>query len=282
MRIAVTYENGNVFQHFGKSKEFKIYTVEENKVIYSKVISAGDAGHEALAEVLAEYKVDVLICGGLGDGAKNALSAAGIEVISGAAGEADLAVEAYLGGQLESQGVNCDHHDHHEEQESGCESNCGSCGGCGHHELHVIYDGKNAGKQCSVHYTGTLDDGTVFDSSVERNQPLDFVCGVGMMIKGFDKAVVDMEVGDEVDIHLTPSEAYGEFNPEAVLHLQIAELPGSENLQVGQRVALQDTNGRSFPVVVKEKTDTTIVLDANHELAGKALNFHIQLLSVVE
>ena len=319
MRIAVCYDNGNVFQHFGKTENFKIYVVEDGKILSSEVMSCGDTGHEALAGLLADNGVEVVICGGLGGGAQAALAEAGVEVFSGAEGDTDDAVRSYLDGTLVSGGVNCDHHDEHHGENGGsegCGSHCsghdsdssegcncgddencncgddeecgcgddegcgGCCGGCGgHREMEIIYDGKNAGKTCRVHYTGTFDDGTKFDSSLDRDQPLEFLCGVGMMIEGFDKAVVDMEIGDEIDIHLMPEEAYGNPDPNAVIKSDIKDIPGSENLNVGEELYLQADNGRPFPVVVTDKTDTTIVLDANHKLAGKELNFHIQLLS---
>ncbi|MBQ5430566.1 MAG: FKBP-type peptidyl-prolyl cis-trans isomerase [Lachnospiraceae bacterium] len=298
MKIAVTYEDGKVFQHFGKSKAFKLYDVRDNKVVSSEILDPQGVGHEALADVLAQQGVSVLICGGLGGGAQAALSEAGIEVFSGAQGETDAAVEAYLAGTLESAGVNCDHHDHeHEHGEGGCGhhedggcggcghheeegSGCGGCGGCGSHELTVIFDGKNAGKTVKAHYCGTLDDGSQFDSSYDRGEPLEFVAGVGMMIAGFDKAVVDMEVGQTVNVHLEPAEAYGEVDPEAIFTVPMSQMPGVEELSIGDRVALSNPYGQQFPVVVKDKTETDITFDANHDLAGKALNFKIELVSV--
>ena len=101
-----------------------------------------------------------------------------------------------------------------------------------------------------------------------------------MMIPGFDKAVVDMTVGDMVDIHLMPEEAYGAADPEAIFTVKIAELPGSEDLEVGQMVYLGNDYGQQFPVKVTDKTEDTITLDANHEMAGKELNFKIELVSV--
>ena len=93
MKIAVTYDNGEVFQHFGKTENFKVYEVEDNKIISSEVISSNGSGHGALAGVLADQGVDVLICGGLGGGAQTALAEAGIEVCAGAAGDTDKAVQ---------------------------------------------------------------------------------------------------------------------------------------------------------------------------------------------
>ena len=103
-----------------------------------------------------------------------------------------------------------------------------------------------------------------------------------MMIRGFDKAVADMEVGQAVDVHLMPEEAYGPKDPEAIITIEIAQLPGSENLNVGERVYLRNMMGQPFPVTVTAKDDTTITLDANHEMAGRELNFHIELIEVQE
>jgi FKBP-type peptidyl-prolyl cis-trans isomerase 2 len=137
----------------------------------------------------------------------------------------------------------------------------------------------NEGKKVSVHYTGTLDDGTKFDSSYDHGQPLDFTCGAGQMIPGFDEAVKTMEVGEKRIVHLEPAEAYGESNPDAIQSVEIAQLPGSEGLTVGQQVMLQGPGGYPMRAVVVDKTDTMITFDMNHELAGKALNFEIELLS---
>lgn len=281
MKIAVTYDNGNIFQHFGKTEFFKVYEVENNQVISSEVISSNGAGHGALAELLGNQSVDLLICGGIGGGAQTALADAGVEVCSGVQGNVDQAVEAYLKGELVSAGVNCDHH--HEEGHScgshedghSCGGNCGgSCGG------HVHLTGRNVGKTCRTHYKGTFNDGTQFDSSYDRGEPLEFICGVGQMITGFDAAVADMEVGQSVNVHLMPEEAYGMPDPDAVFTLEIAQLPGSEDLEAGQRVYLTNQLGQPFPVVVVEKTETSITFDANHEMAGKELNFHIELVEV--
>ena len=140
--------------------------------------------------------------------------------------------------------------------------------------------GRNVGKTCRTHYRGTFNDGTQFDSSYDRGEPLEFVCGAGQMIKGFDAAVADMEVGQIVDIHLMPEEAYGMPDPEAIFTLEIAQLPGSENLEVGQQVYLSNQYGQPFPVKVLEKEEKAITFDANHEMAGKELNFKIELVEV--
>ena len=101
------------------------------------------------------------------------------------------------------------------------------------------------------------------------------------MIHGYDKAVATMKVGEIVNIHLDPSEAYGEADPNAIITVNIAELPGSEELSVGEHVYLQDAFGRPIPVRVVEKDDTKITFDANHEMAGKELNFQIELVEVL-
>ena len=280
MKIAVTYENGKVFQHFGKTESFKIYEVEDNQIVSSEVISSNGSGHGALAGLLAEQGIDVLICGGIGGGAQAALADAGIELCAGAQGDTDQAVEAYLKGELVSSGVNCDHHGeghscgHHEEGHS-CGDSCG--GGCGSHST---ITGRNVGKTCRTHYRGTFNDGTQFDSSYDRGEPLEFICGAGQMIKGFDAAVADMEVGQVVDIHLMPEEAYGMPDPNAIFTLEIAQLPGSEDLEVGQQVYLSNQYGQPFPVKVTAKEEKNITFDANHEMAGNELNFKIELVEV--
>ena len=138
---------------------------------------------------------------------------------------------------------------------------------------------KMAADRVRVHYEGTLDDGTRFDSSYERNEPLEFVCGSGQMIHGFDQAVAQMNVGEIVNVRLEPEEAYGMPDPAAVMVFRIRDLPGSGNLVPGQRVQLEADNGQIVPVRVTARDDETITLDANHEMAGKALNGILVTLS---
>ena len=283
MRIAAAYEpeSGTIFQHFGRTEYFKLYEVEDNQIVSSQVISSNGTGHGALAGLLADQKIDLLICGGIGGGAQSALEEAGISLCSGAQGDADQAAEAYLKGELSSAGATCDHHHeeghscgHHEDGHScgeGCHGGCGS-----NHSI----TGRNVGKTCRTHYRGTFNDGTQFDSSYDRGEPLEFVCGAGMMIKGFDAAVADMEPGQIVDIHLMPEEAYGMPDPNAIFTVEIAQLPGAENLEAGQQVYLTNQYGQPFPVKVTAKDDTSITFDANHEMAGKELNFRIELVEV--
>ena len=140
----------------------------------------------------------------------------------------------------------------------------------------------NAGKKVKVHYVGTLDDGTKFDSSRDRGEPLAFTCMAGQMIKGFDAAVDDMEVGEVRTVHIPAAEAYGRRRLDLIQRFPIAQLPGAEQLQVGQRLTLGSPSGRAIPAVVMSKDDTTVTFDMNHEMAGKDLNFEIELLSVEE
>ena len=292
MKIAVTYENGDVFQHFGHTETFKIYEVEDGKVVSSRILASNGSGHGALAGLLAEQGIDVLICGGIGGGAQAALAEQGIELCAGASGSTDEAVEAYLRGELINTGANCDHHhgeghschDHGEghgchDKEGGCHGSEGGCGGCpGKPKL----QGKNVGKTVRTHYRGTFNDGVQFDSSYDRGEPLEFVCGAGMMIPGYDAAVTDMDVGQTVQVHLMPEDAYGEADPEAVFTFEIAQLPGAESVSVGDRVYLRDPYGQPIPVKVTAKDGTTVTFDANHEMAGKELNFTIELVEVLE
>ena len=131
MKIAVTYENGEIFQHFGHTESFKVYEVADDKVVSSEVVSTNGSGHGALAGLLGELGVDVLICGGIGGGAQMALKEADIRLYGGVSGSADEAVEAFLNGDLEyNPAVKCNHHDHHESGH-----NCGDHG-CGSHKCH--------------------------------------------------------------------------------------------------------------------------------------------------
>lgn len=140
----------------------------------------------------------------------------------------------------------------------------------------------NEGKRVRAHYTGTFDDGTVFDSSVERGEPLEFVCMAGQMIPGFDAAVNEMEVGETKKVHLPASEAYGERDEALVQSVPTANVPGADELPVGQTVYLQGPGGQPLPVLVVEVNDQYVVFDLNHEMAGKDLNFEITLVEIVD
>ena len=270
---------------------FKVYDVEDNKIVSSEVIGSNGTGHGALAGLLANHGIDVLICGGIGGGAQAALSEAGVELVAGASGDVDQAVESYLKGELESTGANCDHHhgeghscgDHgcgHHEEDNACGDSCGSgCGGgCG---SHPVIEGRNVGKTCRAHYVGTFNDGTQFDSSYDRGEPLQFVCGVGQMIRGFDAAVGgygsrrDCQRAYHAGGCLRPSrpQCYSDF-------LRLSSFRGLRIWKWGQKVYLANQYGQPFQVKVTAKDEKTITLDANDEMAGKELNFKIELVEV--
>ena len=132
MKLAVTYANGEIFQHFGHTEQFKVYEIEDKKVVKTQILFTEGEGHGALANILAENKVDILICGGIGGGAQMALLQAGIRLFGGVCGNADEAVETYLAGKLVyNPNVRCSHHDH----EHGEGHTCGSHG-CGSDSCH--------------------------------------------------------------------------------------------------------------------------------------------------
>ena len=130
MKIAVTYQNGEIFQHFGHTEQFKVYEVQEGRIINDEVIDTNGSGHGALAGMLSNLGVEVLICGGIGGGAQTALAGAGIKLYGGVSGNADGAVESLIFGMLSyDPNVSCNHHDHGEGH------TCGSHG-CGSHSCH--------------------------------------------------------------------------------------------------------------------------------------------------
>ena len=132
MNIAVTYENGQIFQHFGHTEQFKVYEIDNNTVVKSFVVDTNGQGHGALAGFLSLNNIEVLICGGIGGGAQMALAEAGIKLYGGVSGDADAAVEAYLAGNLDfNPDVQCNHHGH----DHGEGHNCGNHG-CGSHSCH--------------------------------------------------------------------------------------------------------------------------------------------------
>lgn len=134
MKIAVTYENEQIFQHFGHTEQFKVYDVQDGKIVQTKIVDTNGSGHGALAGFLLDQNVEALICGGIGPGAQMALSEAGITLYGGVSGSCDRAVEALLAGNLEfNPEANCDHHGeghHHGGGHSCGEHRCGehTCG----------------------------------------------------------------------------------------------------------------------------------------------------------
>ncbi len=132
MKIAVTYENGSIFQHFGHTEYFKVYTVEDGTVTSEEIVTSGGSGHGALAGLLADIGADVLICGGIGGGAQRALANAGVTLYAGNSGITDLAVAKFIAGKLEQVSeANCGHH--HGEDHDCSDHDCGDhdhdCGG---------------------------------------------------------------------------------------------------------------------------------------------------------
>ncbi len=136
------------------------------------------------------------------------------------------------------------------------------------------------GDTVRVHYKGTLNDGTLFDSS-EGREPLEFQAGSGMVIKGFDDGVMGMAIGDKKTIHIPVEEAYGDLNPDMVFDFNRSEIPAEIPLVVGDTLNMH--NGQqTVPVIIREVTETTVKLDANHSLAGQPLNFDLELVEIIE
>ena len=135
------------------------------------------------------------------------------------------------------------------------------------------------GDTVNVHYTGKLEDGTVFDSSVER-EPLEFTLGAGTIVPAFEEAVRGMQAGQSKTVTIPSQEAYGPRHDEMVLVIERTELPPELKPDVGQQLQMQQPDGRAVSVLVTEVSETTITIDANHPLAGKDLTFEIELLEI--
>ena len=140
----------------------------------------------------------------------------------------------------------------------------------------------NEGKKVRAHYRGTLDDGTQFDCSYDRGEPIEFTCGAHQMIAGFDAAVIDMEVGEKRTVHIPVADAYGERRDDLVLRFPAAQVPNIDEIKVGDKLFLTTPAGQPVPVTVIEVDAEGVTLDANHELAGKDLNFDIELVEVLD
>lgn len=135
------------------------------------------------------------------------------------------------------------------------------------------------GDTVNVHYHGKLTDGTTFDSS-EGKSPLKFKVGEGSVIQGFDKAILDMEVGDKKSVTIPVKEAYGQPAKENFIEFPKSEFPEEMKPAVGMQLNLSDNQGNNFPVVIAEIKEDSIILDANHPLAGKDLVFDLELVSI--
>jgi peptidylprolyl isomerase len=135
------------------------------------------------------------------------------------------------------------------------------------------------GDTVRIHYTGTLDNGTQFDSSSDR-EPIEFTLGEEAVIPGFETGVTGMQVGDKKAIHIPTEEAYGEHNEALVEVVPKENFPADLELQVGMHLQAQSPNGDQFIVIVTDLTDTTATIDGNHPLAGEALNFDLELMDI--
>ena len=135
------------------------------------------------------------------------------------------------------------------------------------------------GQKVKIHYTGTLDDGSQFDSSAGRD-PLEFEMGAGMVIPGFEKGVADRTVGEKKTIHIPAAEAYGEKREDLVMNFEKAQLPEDLTPEIGMMLQMQGPEGQPVPVTITAVEEAHITIDANHKLAGEALNFELELVSV--
>ena len=139
------------------------------------------------------------------------------------------------------------------------------------------------GKKVSVHYIGTLDNGEEFDNSFKRDEPIEFCVGEGMVITGFDDAVKSMEVGEKKTVAIPPEDAYGEFDPEALVEMPLEDNPMAQEVKnrVGKPIMMSGDDGFQQAIIKEIKDDgKVVVLDFNHPLAGKTLNFELTLVSV--
>lgn len=136
-----------------------------------------------------------------------------------------------------------------------------------------------SGDRVTVHYTGTLDDGTVFDSSRE-GEPIEFEIGSGEVIDGFDQAVAGLEVGESREIRLEPDEAYGQRSDDLVIDVDRDDLPADLDPEVGQTLAVEGADGEEMAAWVAEVGDDAITVDLNHPLAGRSLTFEVELLEI--
>jgi len=136
------------------------------------------------------------------------------------------------------------------------------------------------GDKVKVEYEGTLEDGTVFDSTEKHGEPLEFEVGSGQLITGFDDAIVGMKKGEEKEVTLEPGDAYGDHNPELMKKVPRAQMPKNEELEPGMMLMLTLPNGMQFTAQVVEVDTETITLDLNHPLAGKTLNFKIKVVDI--
>lgn len=138
------------------------------------------------------------------------------------------------------------------------------------------------GNIVQVEYTGTFEDGTVFDDSSKHGKPLEFTVGTGQLIKGFNDAVIDMAVGEEKEFTLTPEEAYGQVNDQLFKKIPRDQLPKEQEPKVGMMLGMQLPTGQQVPVLITEVDEKEVTIDLNHPLAGKTLTFKIKVVDIKE
>lgn len=136
------------------------------------------------------------------------------------------------------------------------------------------------GDKVTVEYEGKLQDGTVFDSSENHDEPLEFEVGGQNLMEGFENAVIGMEKGEEKEFQLKPDEAYGEYNDQLIKQVPKNQLPQDEEIEAGMMLVMGLPNGIQIPAQIVEVTDDTVTIDLNHPLAGKILNFKIKLVEI--
>ncbi|MAG39197.1 peptidylprolyl isomerase [Candidatus Woesearchaeota archaeon] len=136
------------------------------------------------------------------------------------------------------------------------------------------------GDKVSINYTGSFDDGKVFDSSEKHEKPLEFEVGTGKVIKGFDNAVIGMNKGEKKDFKIESKDAYGDRNPQLVQKVPRDKLPKDKELKSGMVMALKSPDGKQIPAMLTEVNDKEVTIDINHPLAGKTLNFKIEIVSI--
>jgi len=137
-------------------------------------------------------------------------------------------------------------------------------------------------KLVTIEYEGKFEDGEVFDSSEKHGKPLDFVTGIGMVVPGFDNAVIGMEKDEEKEVTIEPKDGYGEYNEELKKEIPRDMLPKDQEPKPGMMLGMQTPDGRQIPALIKEVTDEKITIDVNHPLAGKKLIFKIKVLDIKE
>lgn len=136
------------------------------------------------------------------------------------------------------------------------------------------------GDQVKVHYAGTLEDGTEFDSSI-GGEPMEFILGSGQVIPGFDTGITGMAVGEKKTITIVPEDAYGQVRPELVMNVPAASFPEDITPEVGLKLTMQRPDGMPMPITIVGMEGDSVTIDANHELAGKTLTFEVELVEII-